>query len=57
MKGFFCSAFLGTVTSLLIETLQLVTGRGFFQIDDILTNALGTVIGYLVFRIISLFRK
>lgn len=38
----------GALTSVSIESLQLVTGRGFFQIDDILTNILGTVAGYLV---------
>lgn len=37
----------GAFTSVSIELLQLVTGRGFFQIDDILTNVLGTVAGYL----------
>ena len=44
----------GAVTSFGIEFLQLVTRRGFFQIDDILTNVLGTVIGWLVFRMIVL---
>lgn len=39
----------GALVSLSIECMQLVTGRGFFQVDDILTNILGTVIGYLVF--------
>lgn len=40
---------LGAVTSFCIEWLQLVTGRGYFQIDDILTNILGTIIGWAVF--------
>lgn len=44
--------FLGFMTSLAIETLQLVTRRGYFQIDDILTNTLGALIGYLFFRIL-----
>lgn len=39
----------GALTSVSIELLQLATGRGFFQIDDILTNALGTAAGYLVY--------
>lgn len=39
----------GALTSLFVELLQLFTGRGFFQIDDILTNILGTVAGYLVY--------
>ena len=39
----------GAMTSLSVELLQLITGRGFFQIDNILTNICGTVIGFLVF--------
>lgn len=46
---------LGAVTSLGIECLQLVTGRGFFQIDDILTNMLGTVLGWMVFRLLHFY--
>lgn len=39
--GFLCSA--------VIECTQFVTGRGFFQTDDIITNVIGTGIGYLLF--------
>lgn len=52
-RKFWFSTLLGFVTSLGIEYLQLVTGRGFFQIDDILTNVLGMVFGYLLFRIFA----
>lgn len=45
----FCTVF-GFLTSLSIECFQLLTGRGYFQIDDILTNTLGTVAGYFFFR-------
>ena len=41
---------IGAAVSLGIECLQLATGRGFFQIDEILTNSLGTLIGCLVFK-------
>ena len=51
MGNFFRCLALGALTSLYIESLQLVTGRGFFQIDDILTNTLGAVIGCLVYRL------
>lgn len=57
MRHFFCCLALGAFTSLCIESLQLVTGRGFFQIDDILTNTLGAVIGFLVYRLFLLFGK
>lgn len=39
----------GALTSILIELSQLFTGRGYFQIDDILTNIIGTVVGYLLY--------
>lgn len=48
-----CTLF-GAATSLLIEWLQLLTGRGFFQIDDVVTNTVGALIGYLIFK---MFRK
>lgn len=41
----------GALTSFSVELLQLLTGRGFFQLDDILTNILGTVAGYLLYFI------
>lgn len=45
--------FLGAVLSLGIETMQLVTGRGYFQIDDIVTNTLGAFIGALLYAVLS----
>lgn len=53
MKRFFGCLFTAAFTSLCIESLQFVTGRGFFQIDDILTNTLGGVIGLLLFWLVS----
>lgn len=44
------AAALGGCTSLLFETLQLVLRRGVFELDDILHNALGAVIGALLWR-------
>lgn len=35
----------GFCLSLTVEIIQLVTGRGYFQVDDILTNSIGTGIG------------
>lgn len=39
------------ISSLSIEMAQLLTGRGFFETDDILLNTLGAVLGYIVFWI------
>lgn len=44
------AAALGGCTSLLFETLQLVLRRGVFELDDILHNALGAVLGALLWR-------
>lgn len=49
LRDFFSCALLGALTSMTVECLQLVTARGYFQIDDILTNIIGTVVGYLLF--------
>ena len=49
-RKFLPCTLIGMVTSLGVECLQLVTERGYFQIDDIITNTLGTVVGYIIFR-------
>lgn len=55
-KWFTCT-FIGALTSFGIECLQLVSGRGFFQIDDILTNIAGASIGWVVFRCVTLRKR
>lgn len=40
--------FLPILLSVLIELTQLVFDLGFFQVDDIISNSIGAVIGYLV---------
>ena len=49
IKNLFRCTMLGLLTSMGIEFLQLITERGCFQIDDILTNTLGAVLGYLLY--------
>lgn len=60
-RHFFINLLTGALTSLAIESMQLVTGRGYFQIDDILTNILGTIVGFFCFHLVlgicSLWRK
>jgi glycopeptide antibiotics resistance protein len=50
-RGIYC-CFIGIIFSLLIELSQYAAKRGYFQIDDILTNMTGTVVGYLIWWII-----
>lgn len=55
-KRWIINIFTGLMTTLAVEYTQLLTGRGVFQIDDILTNALGCVLGlicYAVYRAVT----
>ncbi len=45
---------LACMASILIELTQLITHRGFFELDDILLNTLGALIGYAFFYFLSL---
>ena len=49
-RSFLRCSEIGFFTSFAIECMQLVTHRGVFQIDDILTNLVGSMIGYIFFR-------
>ena len=50
-KKFYSIFFLTLLTSITIETTQLLIGR-VFDIDDIFLNIIGGLIGYFIFRII-----
>ena len=41
----------GVGLSLMIETIQLITSRGCFDLDDVLLNGLGTVMGYGIYKV------
>jgi len=41
----------GFFTTCTIEILQLVLKRGLFEFDDILGNTIGTIVGYLFYRL------
>ena len=52
------SILLGAVTSIAIEWMQLITGRGIFQLDDIVANTIGCMVGAFVYLLLSkLFRR
>lgn len=52
-RNFLTCTLFGAAVSTAIECLQLLTKRGYFQIDDILTNTVGMAIGCILFLIIS----
>ncbi len=39
--------------SVFLETMQLITGRGYCQIDDVITNTLGAIIGFALYSIVK----
>ena len=43
--------------SLLVETIQLVTKVGSFDVDDLLLNTIGGVCGYLVYGSLQKIRR
>ena len=45
--------FLGIISSLVIETAQFISARGKPQIDDIMLNTSGMMIGWLLFSLIA----
>lgn len=44
----------GFLFSCSLELMQLITERGHCQLDDIVTNTLGTLLGWIVFTLIDL---
>ncbi len=49
-RGFWQTVLVGFVLILLIELLQLFTGRGWFELSDIVDNTIGVMIGYVLHR-------
>lgn len=56
-EKFYITYFLGLCMTISIEVLQLITNRGVFEIDDIMNNTLGCMIGYGIVMIFVLFSK
>ena len=48
---------LGLAVSLIVESIQLVTKVGIFDVDDLLLNTIGTALGYLIFAICNYVRR
>ena len=54
-RGWWKAVLFGFMTSLTIEALQLISGRGVFQTDDIITNTMGAFVGYIIFVLLNAF--
>lgn len=48
-QNFFLFLFISIISLLFIETLQLVSLLGCFDVDDIVLNLTGMILGYLIF--------
>lgn len=48
-RNFFVFLLCDVAFTVFIESVQYITTRGLFELDDIFNNALGGIIGYLVF--------
>ena len=44
----------GLLSSIFLEFIQLLTQRGFCQLDDVVTNIFGTVLGWSIYKIFRL---
>ena len=43
--------------SLVVETIQLITKVGCFDVDDLILNTLGAALGYLAFAVCNYLRR
>ena len=56
-RGFFKTLFFSMGLSLCVEIIQLFTREGSFDVDDILLNTIGGVLGYITFLICNGIRR
>ena len=56
-RGFFKTLFCSFGLSLCVELVQLVTRVGSFDVDDILLNTIGGILGYILFAISNGIRR
>ena len=56
-RSFLATAFSSFGLSLCVETFQLVTKVGSFDVDDLLLNTIGGIVGYIVFALCAAIRR
>ena len=57
MQNGFLIVLSGFCLSLTVETIQLITRVGCFDVDDLILNTLGAALGYLLFVICNIIRR
>ncbi|MGY0371969.1 VanZ family protein [Clostridium sp. JNZ J1-5] len=43
--------FISFIFSLILELIQLITGLGQFDVDDIILNVVGSILGFIIYKI------
>ena len=56
-RSFLTTAFYGFGISLCVEIFQLLTRVGSFDVDDLLLNTIGGIVGYILFVICNTIRR
>lgn len=56
-RGFFMTLFYSFGLSLCVEVFQLLTKVGCFDVDDLLLNTIGGVLGYMTFAVCNMIRR
>ena len=56
-RSFFSTVFYSFGLSLCVETFQLITKVGSFDVDDLLLNTLGGLAGYIMFVVCAAVRR
>ena len=56
-RSFLGTAFDGFLISMLVEVFQFISKVGRFDVDDLLLNTLGVVLGYLIFLLCNRMRR
>lgn len=56
-RGFFMTLFYSFGLSLCVEVFQILTKVGSFDVDDLLLNTIGGVLGYILFSICNMIRR
>lgn len=53
-RSFFLITMLSLIFSLAVETIQLIFRVGIFDVDDLLLNTIGGIIGYIFYKFVHL---
>ena len=56
-RGLFRMGLFSFEFSLLVETIQLVSKVGSFDVDDLMLNTLGGILGYVIFSLCNYIRR